>query len=257
VYDTLILEKEGTIGIIKLNRPPVNPFNYAAIDNLNKALYELDNDRTIKVIVITGMGDIAFSAGFDIKSFGDPMIAWHGTYGQMVFNKIERGSKPVIAAINGFALGGGFELATACHFRIMVDAQKAVLGLPEVTLGIIPGWGGTQRLPGLVGRARALEIALMGRRIQARESYEWGLINKVSRPGEVLNDAREYATTLVIKAPLALKWILNSIILGADTNMAGGIEIETANSAVAGLSRDAFEGMSAFVEKREVKFTGE
>jgi len=256
-YDTLILEKEGAVGIITLNRPPVNPFNYAAIDNLSKALTELEMDKAVRAVIITGGGEKAFSAGFDIASFADPMNVWIGRYGHIVFNRIERGSKPVVAAINGFALGGGCELALACHFRVMVDAEKAVIGLPEINLGIIPGWGGTQRLPRLVGRTRALEIALMGRRINAPEAYSWGLINKVSKPGEVLKDAKEYASVLSKRAPLALKGILNSIVLGADTNMAAGIEIELAQAGIVGASKDATEGMTAFMEKREAKFSGE
>jgi enoyl-CoA hydratase/carnithine racemase len=256
-YDTLILEKEGAVGIITLNRPPVHPFNYPAIDNLGKAVSELERDSNIRVIIITGNGDKAFSAGFDIASASDPRQSLMGRLGHTVYNQIERCAKPVIAAINGFALGGGFELALACHFRVMVEAEKAVLGLPEINLGIIPGWGGTQRLPRLIGRTRALEIALMGKRIGAREAYEWGLLNKVSKPGEALKDAKEYAAALSKRAPLALKGILNSIVLGQDTNMFAGIEIELANSAIVSTSKDAFEGMVAFMEKREARFTGE
>jgi enoyl-CoA hydratase/carnithine racemase len=256
-YDTLILEREGAVGKITLNRPPVNSFNYAAIDNLGKAMTELENDKSVRAILITGGGDKAFSAGFDISSFADPMNIWLPRLGHMVFNRIERGSKPVVAAINGFALGGGFELAMACHFRIMVDAEKAKLGLPEINLGIIPGWGGTQRLPRLVGRTRALEIALMGSRINAKEAFEWGLLNKVSTPGETLKDAMEYAVALSKRAPLALKAILNSVVLGLDTNMAAGIELELAGSQMVGTSKDATEGVTAFMEKREAKFTGE
>jgi enoyl-CoA hydratase/carnithine racemase len=256
-YDTLILEKQGAVGIITLNRPPVHPFNYPAIDNLGKAFAELEKDKEVRSIIITGAGDKAFSAGFDISSFSDPMNRWMPRAGHIVYNKIERSSKPVVAAINGFALGGGLELALACHFRVMVDAEKAVLGLPEINLGIIPGWGGTQRLPRLIGRTRALEIALMGRRINAKEAYEWGLINKVSKPGEVMKDAMEYAVALSKRAPLALKAILNAVILGQDTNMYAGIEIELAGSELVSSSKDAMEGMTAFMEKREPKFTGE
>lgn len=256
-YDTLILEKDGPIGIITLNRPPAHPFNYPAMDNLSKALTELENDKSIRSIILTGAGNKAFSAGFDIKSFADPMNTWIGRLGHMTFNRMERGAKPIIAAINGFALGGGCELALACHFRIMVDDEKAVLGLPEINLGIIPGWGGTQRLPRLIGRTRALEIALMGRRINAREAYDWGLINKISKPGEVMNDAKEYAGALAKRAPLALKAILNAVVLGMDTNMAAGLEIEMDGARIVKNSRDALEGMTAFVEKREAKFIGE
>ncbi len=256
-YDTLILEKDGPIGIITLNRPPAHPFNYAAVDNLSKALTELENDKAVRSVIITGSGETAFSAGFDVKSFGDAMNVWMPRYGHITYNRIERFPKPVVAAINGFALGGGFELALACHFRVMVDAEKAVLGLPEINLGIIPGWGGTQRLPRLIGRTRALEIALMGKRINAKEAYDWGLINKVSKPGEVLANAKVYAGTLAKRAPLALKAILNAVVLGQDTNMAAGIEIELAGSSIVSSSKDAIEGMTAFIEKREAKFTGE
>jgi enoyl-CoA hydratase/carnithine racemase len=256
-YETLIVEREGAVGIIKLNRAPVHPFNYAAMDNLGKAFAELEDDKSICAVIITGAGDKAFSAGFDVMSSADPMNTWLPRYGQLVYNRIERSLKPVVAAINGFALGGGFELALACHFRVMVDDPKAVLGLPEITLGIIPGWGGTQRLPRLIGRTRAFEIALMARRIGAKEAYDWGLINKVSKPGEVLNDAREYAVTLSKRAPLAVKAILNAMVLGQDTNLAAGIEIESAGSNMVRRSKDAREGMTAFREKREPKFIGE
>lgn len=256
-YDTLILAREGAVGIITLNRPPVHPFNYAAMDNLGKAISELENDKTVRAIIITGAGDKAFSAGFDISSFSDPMHMWVGKYGNIVYNKIERLSKPVIAAINGFALGGGCELALACHLRVMVDDPKAVLGLPEINLGIIPGWGGTQRLPRLVGRTRALEVALMGKRLGAKEAYDWGLINKISKPGEVVADAKEYAVTLSKRAPLALKAILTAVVQGPDTNMAAGLEIEREGGEKATNSKDALEGMTAFMEKREAKFIGE
>ena len=255
-YDTLILEREGAVGIITLNRPPVHPFNYAAIDNLGKAMTELENDKSVRAVLITGGGEKAFSAGFDIASFADPKNVDLPKRGHEVFNQIERGPKPVVAAINGFALGGGFELAMACHFRIMVDAEKATLGLPEINLGIIPGWGGTQRLPRLVGRTKALEIALMGRRINAKEAFEWGLLNKVSKPGETLKDAKEFAVSLSKRAPLALKAILNAVVMGLDTNMDAGIKLELAGSQEVGMSKDAMEGMTAFMEKREAKFTG-
>jgi len=256
-YDTLNLVREGAVGVITLNRPPVNSFNYAAIDNLGKAMTELENDKSVRSILITGGGEKAFSAGFDISSFADPMNVWLPRLGHTVFSKIERGSKPVVAAINGFALGGGFELAMACHFRVMVDAEKALLGLPEINLGIIPGWGGTQRLPRLISRPRALEIALMGRRINAKEAFEWGLLNKVSKQGETVKDAMEIAVSLSKRAPLALKAILNAVVLGVDTNMAAGIELELAGSQITGTSKDATEGVTAFMEKREAKFTGE
>lgn len=257
IKDTLILQRNGAVGIITLNRPPVNAINYAAINNLGQAVEELEKDRTIRSILITGAGEKAFSAGFDLTGFGDPMNAGMTRTGHMVFNMIERCSKPVVVAVNGLALGGGFELVLACHFRIMVDNEKAVLGLPEINFGIIPSWGGTQRLPRLIGRTRALEIAMMGKKLHASEAYEWGLLNKVSRQGEVFNDAMEYAAALSKRAPLALKAMLNAIVLGQDTNMFGGIEIELKNAAMVNQSKDAREGTAAFMEKRQAKFNGE
>jgi enoyl-CoA hydratase/carnithine racemase len=227
------------------------------MDNLAKAFGDLENDPAIRSIIITGSGEKAFSAGFDIKSFGDPLNTWIGRYGHILFRRIECSAKPVVAAINGFALGGGFELALACHFRVMVNNETAVLGLPEINLGIIPGWGGTQRLPRLIGRTRALEMILMGRRINAQEAYDWGLINKISQPGEVLTDARDYAGALAKRAPLALKAILKAVVLGLDNNMAAGEEIELEGADMVKQSKDAKEGMLAFAEKREPKFTGE
>ena len=256
-YETLLLEKDGPVGLITLNRPPAHPFNYPAMDNLTKAFNELENDPSIRAIILTGSGDKAFSAGFDIKSFGDPLNTWIGRYGHILFTRIERSAKPVVAAINGFALGGGFELALACHLRVMVESETAVLGLPEINLGIIPGWGGTQRLPRLIGRTRALEMMLMGRRINAQEAYDWGLINKISKPGEVLQDAKAFAGALAKRAPLALKAILKAVVQGLDTNMASGLEMELEGADLVKSSRDAQEGMLAFIEKREAKFTGE
>lgn len=259
-YETITVEREDNVGIITLNRPPANPINSKVLSELDQALTELKGDKKIMALIITGAGDRGFSAGFDIKSAvasdaarGGPV----GPSGQEVFFKIERFPKPVIAAINGYALGGGCELAMSCHFRIMVDAERAVIGQPEIDRGIIPGWGGTQRLPRLIGKTRALEMLLLGTGIRASEALEIGLINRVSRPGEVVNDARELARTLAKKAPITLSIILDCVTRGLETTLEEGIKIEAEGSRRVGQTKDAQEGMLAFVQKREPVFKGE
>lgn len=259
-YETITLAREDNVGIITLNRPPANPINTTVLSELNQALTELEADKAIRALIITGAGDRGFSAGFDIKSAFAPDAAGGGPAGpsgQEVFFKIERFPKPVIAAINGYALGGGCELAMSCHFRIMVDAERAVIGQPEIDRGIIPGWGGTQRLPRLIGKTRALEMLLLGEGIRAPKALEIGLISKVSQPGEVVNDAKELAKKLAKKAPITVSIILDCVMRGLETTLEEGIEIEAEGSRRVGQTKDAQEGMLAFVQKREPVFKGE
>ncbi|MBM3167061.1 MAG: enoyl-CoA hydratase [Chloroflexi bacterium] len=256
-YQYLTVEREDNIGIITLNRPPANPISYPVMAEIGNAVDELQKDKAIKAIIITGAGEKAFSAGFDVKTAGTPESAQLPGKGHEVFNKIEGGPKPVIAAINGFALGGGCELAMACHFRFMVDAEGAVIGLPEITLGIIPGWGGTQRMPRLIGKTKALEMLLTGKRLRAPEALSIGLINKVSKPGEVLKDAKDLGKELAKKAPLAVKAILDSVFRGLNSTFEEGLKIELEGSRLVGQSKDAVEGITAFLQKREAVFTGE
>jgi enoyl-CoA hydratase/carnithine racemase len=260
-YETIIIEHEDNVGIITLNRPPANPINSTLLSELNQALTELKGDKAIRALIITGAGDRFFSAGFDIKSAvgagggGGPA----GPSGQEVFFNIEKFPKPVIAAINGYAGGGGCELAMSCHFRIMVDAERAVIGQPEIDRGIIPGWGGTQRLPRLVGKTRALEMLLLGqdKMLRAPEALEIGLISKVSNPGEAMNDAKELAKKLAKKAPIAMSIILDCVMRGLETTLEEGIKIEAEGSRRVGQTKDAQEGMIAFVQKREPVYKGE
>jgi len=237
-YEYMTVELEDNIGIITLNRPPANPISYPVMVEIGNAVDELQKDNNIRVIIITGTGEKAFSA-------------------HEVFNKIEGGAKPVIAAINGFALGGGCELALACHFRIMADAEGAVIGLPEINLGIIPGWAGTQRMPRLIGKAKALELMLTGKRLRAPEALNIGLITKVAKPGETLKDAKEFAQELAKKAPLAVKAILDAIFRGLNSSFEEGLKIEMEGSKIVGQSKDAVEGITAFLQKREPEFKGE
>lgn len=256
-YETLIVEREENIGIITLNRPPANPINLTVLNELDQAVTELEQDKAIRALIITGAGERGFSAGFDIKTAGTPEAEKTPARGHEVFSKIERCSKPVVAAINGFALGGGCELSMACHFRIMADSERIVIGQPEIDLGIIPGWGGTQRLPRLVGKTKALEMLILGTRIRAPEALSIGLITKVSSLADLMNDAKEFAKTLAKKAPIAVRIILDAVTRGLETTLEEGLKIELEGSQQVGKTKDAMEGMMAFVQKREPDFKGE
>jgi len=256
-YENLIVEREDNIGIITLNRPPANPINVHVLDELEAVLTEWEKDKTVRAIIVTGAGDRGFSAGFDLKTAGTPEGEKAVAQGQEVFSHIERYPKPVIAAINGYALGGGCELAMSCHFRIMVNSERVVIGQTEIDLGIIPGWGGTQRLPRLVGKTRALEMLLLGTRINAPEALRIGLITRVSQPGRVMDDAKELARTLAKKAPIAVQIILDAVTRGLDVTIDQGLKIEREGSRRVEKTKDAMEGMTAFIQKREPVFTGE
>ncbi|MBE0431470.1 MAG: enoyl-CoA hydratase/isomerase family protein [Dehalococcoidia bacterium] len=256
-YENLIVEREDNVGIITLNRPPANPINLALLEELDAVFTEWAKDKTVRAVIITGAGVKGFSAGFDLKTAGTPdgeKAMWRG---QEVFSRIEKYPKPVIAAMNGFALGGGCELAMSCHFRIMVNSERVVAGQPEIDVGIIPGWGGTQRLPRLVGKSRALEMMLLGTRISAPEALSIGLITRMSEPGKVMDDARELAKSLAKKAPIAVQVILDAVTRGLETGIDQGMKIELEGSQRVQKTKDAVEGIMAFVEKREAVFKGE
>lgn len=256
-YENLVVEREDVIGIITLNRPPANPINLAVLNELDTALTEWEEDKGVRAIIITGAGERGFSAGFDVKTAGTPDGAKAMSRGQEVFSHIEKYPKPVVAAINGFALGGGCELAMSCHFRIVVNGERVVLGQPEINLGIIPGWGGTQRLPRLVGRTRALEMLLLGTRITPAQALSIGLITRISQPGQLMDDAKNFARILAKKAPIAVQIILDAVTRGLETNVDEGLKIELEGSNRVGKTKDAIEGMMAFIEKREPVFKGE
>jgi len=256
-YRNLIVQREDSVGIITLNRPPANPINLAVLDELDSVLTEWENDKSVRAVIITGAGERGFSAGFDLKTAGTPEGEKALYRGQEVFSHIEKYPKPVVAAINGFALGGGCELAMACHFRIMLDSPQAVMGQPEIDRGIIPGWGGTQRLPRLVGKAKALEMLLLGTRVTAPEALSIGLATRVSRPGELMNDAKELARTLAKKAPIAVQVILEAVTRGLEMPIDEGLKIELEGSRKVSKTKDAIEGAMAFFEKREPVFKGE
>jgi enoyl-CoA hydratase/carnithine racemase len=256
-YVNLIVEREGNIGMITLNRPPANPINFAVLTELDTVLTEWEKDKAVRAVIITGAGERGFSAGFDLKTAGTADGEKAMSRGQEVFSRIEKYHKPVIAAINGFALGGGCELAMACHFRLMLDSQQVVMGQPEIDRGIIPGWGGTQRLPRLVGKTKAFEMLLLGTRVNAAEALKIGLVTKLSQPGQLMNDAKEIAKTLAKKAPIAMEIILDAVTRGLETTTDQGVKIELEGSQRVSKTQDAVEGAMAFIEKREPVFKGE
>ena len=256
-YENLIVEQKENVGIITLNRPPANPINLTVLNELDEVLTKWEKDKAVRAVIITGAGERGFSAGFDLKTAGTPDGEKAMSRGQEVFGHIEKHPKPVIAAINGFALGGGCELAMSCHFRIMLDSEKVFMGQPEIDRGIIPGWGGTQRLPRLVGKTKALEMLLLGTRVNAPEALSIGLITRVSQPGQLMNDALELASTLAKKAPVAVQIILDAVTRGLETSTDQGVKIELEGSQRVSKTKDAMEGAIAFIEKREPHFTGE
>ncbi len=254
-YENLIVEKKGHICIITLNHPPVNAWNWGMMADFEKAVDEIEKDKDIRVAIVTGGGEKAFSAGFDLSDSANS----HKTSpkGRALWTRLDRFPKPVIAAVNGHVLAGGLELALSCHFRIMVDDPKLNIGLTELNVGIIPGWGGTQRLTRIVGKARALDMILFSTRITPRQALECGLANRLSPPDKLMDTAVEFAEKLVKRPPLAVSCVLKAISAGEYDGFEEGLRVEKEGSSVVGASKDRVEGFTAFLEKREPVFTGE
>jgi len=238
------VEKEGYIRVITINRPPVNALNHNTLEKLNEVLEKFQDDDEVRALIITGKK--VFSGGADVKDFAPD---YHEQ-----FMRIERYKKPLIAAINGYALGGGADLATSCHFRII--AENATIGFPEINRGVIAGGGTTQRIPRLIGKAKALELLLFGNILSADDALKIGLVNKVSKSDELMRDAKEYAKELAKKPPVVVRCTIDSIIRGLDTTIDKALEIEAENIAKVISTEDFIEGISAFIEKREPKFKG-
>jgi len=255
VYENLIVEKKGHICIITLNHPPVNAWNWGMMADFEKAVNEVENDKEVRVLIITGGGEKAFSAGFDLSDSANA----HKTSpkGRELWTRLDRFSKPVIAAINGHVLAGGLELALSCHFRIMVDDPKLNIGLTELNVGIIPGWGGTQRLTRIVGKAKALDMILFSTRINPRQALEAGLANQLAPSDKLMDTALEFAEKLVKRPPLAVGCVLKAIATGEYEGFEQGLKAEEEGSATVGQSKDRVEGFTAFLEKREPVFSGE
>lgn len=254
-YDNIKIEKKDHICILTIDHPPVNAWNMATMLDFEKAVNEVENDQDARVVIITGGGNKCFSAGFDVSDAENAHIT--SPKGCEIWTKLDRFSKPVIAAINGFAMGGGLELALSCHFRIMVDAPKATIGLTELNLGIIPGWGGTQRLMNVVGKAMALDMILFSKRLNAKEALDIGLINRISTPEGLMADALELAQRLAKRPPIAVGCVLRAMSAGAYEGIDKGLEMEREGAAIVAQSKDRVEGFTAFLEKREPVFKGE
>jgi enoyl-CoA hydratase len=255
---TLLLERDAAVATVTVNRPDsLNALNAAAIDELRQVLLAMRHDDSVRVVVVTGAGEKAFVAGADVRELAslDPDAARAlSLRGQHVFDLVEQLGKPVIAAVNGFALGGGCELAMACTLRVAADSAR--FGQPEINLGLIPGYGGTQRLPRLVGRGRALDLLLRGQPIDAAEAYRIGLVDRVVPAAEVRGAAIALAAELAGKAPQAVRAILDAVGRGLDMALADAQRYEAALFALVAGTDDMKEGTRAFLEKRKPSFTG-
>ena len=257
-YNNIVVEKESLIAQITISRPPVNALNTETLDELAAAFGELRDDPEVRVVIITGAGQYTFVAGADITGFTQVKDEEAGraliSKGQDLFTSIETLPKPVIAAVNGACLGGGNELAMACDFRIA--AESARFGQPEINLGIIPGWGGTQRLPRLVGSTKALELLLTGDIIKAPDALRYGLVNKVVPDNELLAQSRNLARKLAMQAPIAMALIKKAVSRGAGAPIDEGLGIERDAFIEVFKTLDAREGIQAFLGKYKPKFAG-
>ncbi len=258
-YQEIIYEKENGLAIITFNRPQVrNALNYQAFDEALEAAIDVDTDDTVRVLILTGAGDRAFVAGADIEELRArntlTELGKRSAQRRVLASLLETMSKPTIAAINGFAVGTGLELAMACTIRIA--SENARFGQPEINLGIMPGNGGSQRLPRLVGEGRAMEMILTGDLIDAQEAYRIGLVNRVVPQTELMHQVKELAVKLAAKSPLAIKLAKNAIHTGFNMSLSDGIEYENKLFAILCGSQDKQEGLNAFLEKRQPDFQG-
>lgn len=255
-YEKLIVEQDGKVVIAAINHPPANSMGQGVLRDLNDLLDKCEEDDGVRAIVITGSGPKLFSAGADITEFAGLQSGKIPEYdGNQIYFKIERYPKVIIAAMQGSAYGGGLELACACHLRIM--AEEATLGLPEVKLGLNPGWGGTQRLPRFIGKTKALELMLTGDFIPAKEALALGLLNKVVPGAEVLDTAKKLAGRIAGGAPVAQREIMKAVRMGLETTVEEGVlKIEAGASKALLYTEDFKEGAKAFLEKRAPNFQG-
>ncbi len=251
------VEVRDRVAILTIDHPPANAFNGQTMADLNAAFRAAEADAAVKVIVITGAGPRFFVAGADIKELASAGAMGQGRgmieFGQATFAMIEASRKPVIAAVNGVCLGGGMELFLSCHMRIVSSAAR--LGQPEINLGIIPGWGGTQRLTRQIGMARAMEIILTGDQLDAAEAYRLGLVNKVVEPGHVLDEALALANKIASKGGLAIGASIKAMREGLQIPLAAGLKLEVDEFLTLLGSNDAREGFMAFAQKRPPQFT--
>jgi enoyl-CoA hydratase len=257
-FDHLLIERDGATATVTINRPKVlNALNAQTLDELRRAILELKQDESVRVVIVTGAGEKAFVAGADINELAvqTPTSGReHALAGQHVFDLIENMGKPVIAAINGYALGGGCELAMACTLRVAADTAK--LGQPEIALGLIPGYAGTQRLSRLVGRGAAMELILTGAPIAAGEAQRIGLVNRVVPAADLMAEARKLAAQLATQAPVAMRYIINAVNKGVEIPFAEACQYEATLFGLVASTDDMREGTAAFLEKRKPGFKG-
>lgn len=257
-YDNLLVERDGAVVIVTINRPKVlNALNASTLAELDQVVGDAARDAGVRALVVTGSGDRAFVAGADINelSVQTPVGGReHARRGQALFDRIERLGKPVIAAVNGFALGGGCELAMACTIRLAADTAK--FGQPEINLGLMPGYAGSQRLPRLVGKGRALELLLTGLPISAEDAWRIGLVNRVCPAAELMTDARALAHALAEKAPIAVRYILDAVGSGLEMTFQEAEDYEATLFGLVATTEDMREGTRAFLEKRKPAFKG-
>jgi len=255
-YEKLTVEQDGMVLIAAINHPPANSMGQGVLRDLNDLLDKCENDDSVRVIILTGTGSKLFSAGADITEFADIQAGKMPKYdGNEIYFRIENYPKVIIAAMQGGAYGGGLELACCCHLRIM--SETATLGLPEVKLGLNPGWGGTQRLPRFIGKTKALELMLTGDFMPSKDALTLGLLNKVVPQDQVLPEAKALAQKLAAGAPVAQREIMKAVRLGLETNIREGVfVIERGASKALQFTEDFAEGSRAFLEKRKPNFKG-
>ncbi|HZQ25881.1 MAG TPA: enoyl-CoA hydratase-related protein [Terriglobales bacterium] len=257
-FENILFEKKNSIAYVTVNRPKVlNALNMATMEELRSAFHDIKNDPSIRVVILTGSGEKAFIAGADIGELAkhDAVFGKEYTHrGQSVLNLIENLGKPVVACVNGFALGGGCEIAMACTMRLA--SENAKLGQPEVKLGIIPGYGGTQRLPRLVGKGIAMQLLLSGEMISAPEAHRIGLVNEVMPVAELVPRAEAIAQKIMANAPLAVQYAMEAVNKGMEMTLQEGLYLEAVLFAVCCATEDKKEGTTAFLEKRPAQFKG-
>lgn len=258
-FDNILVSKENNLAVITINRPKkLNALNKQTIEELHSAFYTLENDAETRIIIITGSGEKAFVAGADISEFSDFSVKEGGRLArkgqELLFDFIENLKKPVIAAINGFALGGGLELAMACHFRVASD--NARMGLPEVSLGVIPGYGGTQRLPQLVGKGRAMEMIMTAEMIDAYKALAYGLVNHLVPQNELMLMCEKIAAKILKNSSVAIRLAIGAVNAGFKSGQDGyDAEINAFGECFG--TADFKEGTTAFLQKRKANFPGE